>query len=79
MGRDVEVIRSESDRLEDGTRINVGEIRWTANLGIGVALRSLYVNAFHDGKWIILSVTTGDGDGPFPEDLTEIGYSLRFD
>jgi hypothetical protein len=79
MGRDVEVVRSESDRLEDGTRINVGEIRWTANLGVGVALRSLYVNAFRDGKWIIVSVTTGAKDGPFPADLTEVAYSLRLD
>jgi hypothetical protein len=79
MGRDVQVVRSESDHLEDGTRINVGEIRWTANLGIGVALRSLYLNAFRDGKWIIVSVTTGATDGPFPEDLTELAYSLRLD
>ena len=77
LGRDVELVSSGADELSDGTRVNVGEVHWTANLGLGVRLRSLLLSAFHEGHWIMVMVTTGAGEGPLPEALREIAYSLR--
>jgi hypothetical protein len=79
LGRDIEVTSSTSDRLSDGTRVNVGEVRWVGNVGPGVALPTLLLSAFHDGRWVIVNVTTGATGGPFPEDLRAIAYSLRFE
>ena len=78
LGRDIEVLSEEVVDTEDGGRANVGEVRWTASVGAGVAVRSLYVHRFHDGRWIVVNMTTADDGAPVPGALRDIAFSLRF-
>ena len=75
LGRDIEF---KGERVEDwaGLPVNVGEVHWTMNMGLGLPLRSLFVSTFRDDKWILINMITGPGDGPFPEHLLEIAQTL---
>lgn len=78
LGRDIEVLFEDVVDTEDGGRANMGEVRWTAEVGAGVAVRSLYVHRFHDGRWVVVNLTTADTGSAVSETLRNIALSLRF-
>ncbi|MDH3641846.1 MAG: hypothetical protein OES38_07100 [Gammaproteobacteria bacterium] len=75
LGRDIEL---KGEQVEDwnGMRVNVGEVHWTMNIGLGLPLRSLFVSTFHNDKWILLNMITGPGEDEFPESLLEVARTL---
>ena len=80
LGRDIELV-SESVEDWNGLRVNVGEVHWTMNIGLGLPLRTLFVSAYSEGKWIMLNVITGPGKTPgtaaFPAELRAIARTLH--
>ena len=78
LGRDIEVVSEDVVELDSGVRANVGEVTWTADVGIGVSVRSLYVHGFHDGHWVVVNLTTADLGRPVPEAMRAIAMSLAF-
>jgi hypothetical protein len=80
LGRDIELV-SESVEDWNGLRVNVGEVHWTMNIGLGLPLRTLFVSAYSDGKWIMLNMITGPaktpGTGVFPAELRAIARTLH--
>ena len=78
LGREIEVLSEEVVDTPDGGRANVGEVSWTASVGAGVAVRSLYVHRFHEGRWVVVNLTTADAGDPVSDDLREIALSVRF-
>ena len=78
LGREIEVLSEEVVETSEGDRANIGEVSWIATVGAGVAVRSLFVHRFHEGRWVVVNLTTADGGHPIPEALRAIALSLRF-
>jgi hypothetical protein len=77
LGRDVEVIDEAVVDLPDGGRANEGEVVWTVDLGAGLPMRSLFHHRFHEGRWIVVLLTTFDDGSALPERLRTVARSLE--
>ena len=49
-----------------------------AAVGAGVAVRSLFVHRFHEGRWVVVNLTTADAGQPISEALRAIALSRSF-
>ncbi|MEE2891430.1 MAG: hypothetical protein VX766_04755 [Pseudomonadota bacterium] len=49
-----------------------------AAVGAGVAVRSLFVHRFHEGRWVVVNLTTADAGQPISEAMRAIALSLSF-
>ena len=79
LGRDIELIDARMEEW-NGVRVNIGEVHWTMNIGLGLPLRTIFVSTFHNNRWIMLNLITGTGEGTgeteFPEELKAVAETL---
>lgn len=77
LGRDIELLDESLVELPDGAEANVGEVRWTVDVGLGIPVRTLFVHRFHDGRWVLVNLTTLDRGAPVSADLRALALSLH--
>ena len=78
LGGKIEILSEAVTETADGGRVNVGEVSLIAAVGAGVAVRSLFVHRFHEGRWVVVNLTTADAGQPISEALRAIALSLSF-
>ena len=77
LGGKIEILSEAVTETADGGRVNVGEVSLIAAVGAGVAVRSLFVHRFHEGRWVV-NLTTADAGQPISEALRAIALSRSF-